>query len=275
MNVSPTDEFERLENALIRAGKSVTYPATPAFDARVRAELEAPRRRALGLPRWAVAVAVAIIVAIGLLIAFPTARDALAQILGLRTIRIIFVTPTPTPIITPTLNPSVTPTAIPLPTQTPALRVQCCETTLANAQAQATFKILLPPTDSPTRVYLQSLPNFGNAQQVILVFGSPSAPQFTLFQATNILYGKMLAVYGTGGEGGTIITETTVSGHRALWLSGAPHVLVYLDANGQPQFATERTVNANTLAWEIGNVTYRLETNANEPEAVRFAESLR
>lgn len=275
MNVSPTNEFEQLENALIRAGKSITYPATPALDARVRAELETPRRRALGLPRWALTGLAALLIAVALLAAFPAARDALAQILGLRTIRLIFVTPTPTPTITPTLNPSVTPTASSLPTQTPALRVQCCETTLANARVQAKFKILLPPTDLPTRVYLQNLLYFGIAQQVILVFGSPSAPRFTLFQATNILYGKMLAVYGTGSEGGTIITETTVSGHRALWLSGASHVLVYLDANGQPQFATERTVNANTLAWEIGSETYRLETNANEQEAVRFAESLR
>lgn len=258
-------ELEKLEDALVRAGRSVAYPTTPSITARVRAELlSAPRH---SLPHWAVAAVMAIIVASGLLIAFPAARDALAQVLGLRTVRIIFVTQTP--MITPT------PTAIPLSTQTPALRVQCCETTLANARAQAKFKILLPPTDSPTRVYLQNLLYFGYAQQVVLVFGSLNAPRFTLFQATNILYGKMLAVYGTGGEGGTIITETTVNGHRALWLSGAPHVLVYLDANGQPQFTMERTVNANTLAWEIDSVTYRLETHTSEAEAIRFAESLR
>ncbi len=260
-------ELEQLENALIRAGKSITYPATPPLAARVRAGLQVAPRRALSLPRWAVVIATAIIVAIGLLIAFPAARDVLAQILGLRTVRIIFVTPTPTPTITATPNPSVTPAATPLPTLTPTPRAQCCETTLADARARTQFKILLPPSESPTRVYLQNLPNFGNAQQIILVVGDPSAPRFTLYEATNFLYGKMVS-------GGTIIEETQVKGQRALWLSGAPHLLVYLDAKSQPQFEGERTVSANTLAWEIGDVTYRIETTTSKEEAIRFAESL-
>lgn len=255
-------EFAELENALIRAGKSITYPATPLLATRTRAELQVTPRRALGLPRWAVTVAVAIIVAIALLIAFPAARDALAQILGLRTIQIIPLTPTHT--ATGTLRgataPLVTPTAKP--------SVQCCETTLADARARAKFHVLLPPSELPTRVFLQNLPNFGNAQQVILVFGDPSAPPFTLYEATNFLYGKMVS-------GGTVIEETQVKGQPALWLSGAPHLLVYLDVNGQPQFESERTVSTNTLAWEIGDVTYRLETNASKEEAVQIAESLR
>jgi hypothetical protein len=177
------------------------------------------------------------------------------------------MTPTPTPTITVTPNPSMTPVPTPSPTLTPILRAQCCETTLADARTRAKFKILLPPTESPTRMYLQNLPNFGNAQQVILVFGDPNTPRFTLYEATNFLYGKMVG-------GGTMIEELQVSGQRALWLSGAPHLLVYLDANGQPQFGSERSVSANTLAWEIGDVTYRLETNASKEEAIRFAESL-
>ncbi len=277
------NDFEKLENALIRAGKSIAYPETPPLAARVRAELHPKPRRALGLPRWALTALAAMVIAVALLVAFPAARDALAQILGLRTIRIIFVTPTrPLP---PTAPPSTTgerrrgegtPTATPPPTHTPAPRTQCCETTLADARAQAKFKILLPLTPKPSRVFVQDTSSFlSGSQQIIFVFGDPSAPTFTLYEATNVLYGKLLAVYGTGGEGGTIISETAVSGNRALWLSGAPHILVYLDANGQPQFATERTVNANTLGWEAGNVTYRLETSASEEEAIRFAESLR
>jgi hypothetical protein len=269
MNVSPTDEFEQLENALMRAGRSIAYPETPALAAGVRAELEAPRRHALGLPRWALAALATLLIAAALLVAFPAARDALAQLLGLRTVQIFYVTPTPTATPVPFATGTMTPLPTPFATPTAKPFTQCCETTLADAQARAKFKILLPPATAPSRVYLQDTTDFIPAtQQSILLFGDPSAPTFTLYEATNILYGKLVG-------GGTTIEETQVNGQRALWLSGAPHILVYLDANGHPQFETEQVINANTLAWEIGNVTYRLETRASEAEAIRFAESLR
>ena len=76
-----------------------------------------------------------------------------------------------------------------------------------------------------------------------------------------------------------MITDTQVSGQHALWLTGAPHVLVTLDQHGQPLLGIERPVNANTLIWETGDfdtgVTYRLETALSLAEAIEFAESLR
>lgn len=260
------NEFEELENALIRAGRSITFPAPPPLAARVRA-LSAPPRRAGQLPRPAAVALAALVVAIALLVAFPGARDAIARILGLRTIHIIPVTPT---------SPLTPQPPLPSPTSERGegaqgarveVRSQCCETTLENAQARAQFKILLPPAERPARVYLQEPRNFGGAQQVILVFGDPNAPRFVLYEATNFLYGKMV-------NGGTVIEETQMKAQRALWLTGAPHLLAYLDANGQPQMESERSVSANTLAWEIGSVTYRLETNASKEEAIRFAKSL-
>jgi hypothetical protein len=112
-------------------------------------------------------------------------------------------------------------------------------------------------------------------QQAVLIFGDPEQPRFVLYQATRMLYEKMIR----GGDRGTAITETQVSGQRALWLTGAPHVLVTLDQNGQPVLDFERPVNANTLIWETGDrdtgVTYRLETPLSLEEAIEFAESLR
>lgn len=258
------EDLDRLEQALVRAGKMMAYPATPSLAPRVSAELQAERHpRARFASRPVYVAALAILLAFALLIAFPEAREALAQILGLRTVRIISVTPTATLAATPT--PGIRST--PVPTRTPAAFVQCCETTLADAQARTQFKLLVPSTEAPSQVYFQELKNLSDSQQVILLFGDPSAPQFTLYEATGFLYGKIVS-------GGTVIEETQVRGQRALWLAGAPHLLVYLDANGQPQFQSERTVNANTLAWEIGNVTYRVETNATKDAAIRFAESL-
>ncbi len=271
----PDNDFEKLEQALVRAGQAVIYPPTPALALRVRAALDqAPASRRQWLPRRTFVTLAALVIAAGLLLAFPEAREALAQFLGLRTIRILPVTPTPT-LTAPATSvpgaqgvPGPTPTVptAPSPTRGGA-RVQCCSTTLGDVQARARFKILLPPSESPTRVYLQELPNFGDAQQMILVFGDPNSPRFSLYEATGFLYGKLVS-------GGTVIEEAQVRGQRALWLSGAPHALVYLDANGQSQFQSEQTVNANTLAWEMGAVTYRLETNVSKDEAIRFAESL-
>lgn len=257
-------EFQNLEELLRRAGQSIAYPATPALATRVQAQLEAEsRRRFAWLPRRAFALEIAIIVAITLLLAFPETRNAIAQFLGLRTIQIIPVTPTPTTLPVPTIGGGGI-------ASTPATlaRAQCCETTLADAQAKSKFKILLPPAQMPSRVYLQSIPDFGDgAQQVILIFGDANAPQFVLYQAANFLYGKVVG-------GGTVISETQVKGQRALWFTGAPHLLVYLDVSGRIRMDSERVVNLNTLGWESGNITFRLETSLSKEEAVRLAESL-
>jgi hypothetical protein len=270
-------EFGKLEQALLRAGSLITYPPTPALALHVRDALaaESTSHGMRGLPRWsrfprvAFVLVAALVAASALLLAFPNARDALAQLLGLRTVRIFFVTPTPTPALPiGTASP-------PRPTATLKPFMQCCETTLDDARARAKFAISLPPGEAPSRVYLQTLPDFGAAQQLILMFGDPSAPRFTLYEALNFVYGKGLAIYGKGVTEGTVLAETTVNGQRALWLSGAPHLLVYLDTSGTPVPGTERPVDANTLDWESGGVTLRLETKLGEQDAVRFAESLR
>ena len=262
------NDFEKLEEVLVRAGKTIGYPATPSLGLRVRAELQTPSaRRAFELPRLVWTVAIAVVLAIALLLAFPETREALAQIFGLRTIQIIPITPTATVSPLPTqTNATSTPTILP----SPSPFAQCCETTLDDARAKSNFPIRLPPSPPPSLVFLQKIPDFGtlNPQQVILVFGDPNHPQFTLYEATDFLYGKLVS-------GGTVIEETRVDGARALWLEGAPHLVVYLESHGVPRPNTERPVNANTLAWEIGSVTYRLETNTSKEEAIRFAESLR
>ena len=222
--------------------------------------------------RPALIVATVILIVLAALIAIPETREALARWLGLRTIRIIETPPTPT-----------LAHATPLPTPTPGVVPfkQCCPSTLEAARRQAGFKILLPSNESPSQVFFQDQ-IFGagsDAQQVILVFGDPSKPRVVLYQARSWLYQKTIQSFSKGVGNGTIISDTLVSGQRALWLTGAPHLLVTLDRSGNPIVGTERPVNANTLAWEIGTidsgVTYRLETALSLEEALKFAESLK
>jgi hypothetical protein len=276
------NEFHKLEQALIDAGRAIDYPPTPDLAARVRANFDRPRQPDRPAWRWrpAFVVALAILAAIALLLIIPETREAIAQLLGLRTIRIIETTPTPAP------QPEVPATATPAqttpgspPTPGVAPFKQCCPSTLEEAQQKARFKILLPTDERPTRVFFQDQV-FGRGsepQQVVLVFGDPDRPRFVSYQASRMLYAKLISRNGV--EAGTVITETQVNQQRALWLTGAPHVLVTLDRNGQPLLDFERPVNANTLIWETGDfdtgVTYRLETSMSLAAAIKFAESLR
>ncbi|HSD84402.1 MAG TPA: hypothetical protein VLG46_11105 [Anaerolineae bacterium] len=281
-------EFQKLEAALIEAGQAIEYPRTPPLAAQVRREVagqlhgeqrrERPRPLAHVRFRPALVVALAVIAALALLLIIPETREAIAQLLGLRNIRIIEATPTPVSQRQfPVTAPATAATPAPTPTRGVVPFKQCCPTTLAEAQQQARFKILLPPAEQPTQVFFQDQ-IFGRGsdpQQVVLVFGDPDRPHLVLYQATRLLYEKMIR----SGDTGTVITETQVSGRRALWLTGAPHVLVTLDVVGNQQLDLERPVNANTLIWETGDrgtgVTYRLETLSGLATAVEFAESLR
>ncbi len=272
----------------MRAGRAIAYPATPPIVTRLQAQLKQLPAPLPVTPRaswWSALVGtrqrlawsliVALVLAIALLLAFPETRNAIAQFFGLNTIRIIPITPTPTPIALPTPLSHATrlPTPTPPATPQPTPRAQCCETTLAEAQARAKFKIVLPPHQKPSRVHLQNI--FDQWQQAILIFGEPNNPTFTLYQAHNAAYGKL--IYANKGVGaGTIIEETKVGELRALWITGEPHILIYLDTRGQPVIDTERVVDVNTLAWEriAQGLTYRLETKQSKEEAIRFAESL-
>src|SRR5512134_3936388 len=130
------NEFQKLEQALIDAGRAIDYPLTPNLAARVRAELnpDRPRQPARMRLRPALIVALAVIAALALLLIIPETREAIAQLLGLRTIRIIETTPTPlsqreVPI---TATPART---TPGPSSTPGVAPfkQCCPSTLEEA----------------------------------------------------------------------------------------------------------------------------------------------
>lgn len=279
-----TNEFSRLEEALVRAGREFTYPPTPALADRVQRELQtsAPVRVAERTgwfsPRLLVPIGAAVVLALALLMLLPSARDAVAQFLGLRGLEILYVTPTPMPSSTLPVTPEGTPRPKPSATPTGRPNALCCEMTLREAAARSKMKLLVPKGEQPTRVYFQRI--FDDGEQVVMVFGDPAEPRFTLYQAERWVYVKLLG-NPAGGRTRTLQTqlaETQVRGERALWISGAPHVLLRLDASGAPDYETAQTVDANTLAWEVGDMDrgtiYRLETKLPLEQAVAFAESL-
>ena len=65
------------------------------------------------------------------------------------------------------------------------------------------------------------------------------------------------------------IEEVDVDGLRGLWISGAPHEVLYAADNDE--VVVDR-VSANTLVWQDSDVLYRVEGFANLDDALAFIE---
>ena len=148
-------------------------------------------------------------------------------------------------------------------------------TTLEEARKRAAFLVMVPTArlrfGDPDAVYFQDL---APGQQVVLVYGSRpefgfvaenGKPLFTLFQIqTEGVFQKQVFPE-------TLIEEFEFAGIRMLWFEGAAHVLKYRSPDGIERVELDRVVDLNTLAWEIGDMTYRLETSLGRDDAVKLA----
>ncbi|HWC41363.1 MAG TPA: DUF4367 domain-containing protein, partial [Actinomycetota bacterium] len=68
--------------------------------------------------------------------------------------------------------------------------------------------------------------------------------------------------------------EVTVGGQPGYWFSGEPHFFTYQDARGNLREEQTRLAG-NTLIWQRGDLTLRLEGELSQEEALRIAESMR
>lgn len=249
------------------------WPDEPDLSPAVRARLSpaaprssAPRQwRPAARPRWASALAavVALVLLVSaLLTASPSVRRAVADFLGLRGVEIELdggtTSPPPPPGDSLQLGRSVI---------------------LAEARRQAGFPLLVPATAGalgrPDDVYLDESVAGG---AVSLVYrsrpGLPSAGAsgvgllVTQFRAS-VEEAALRKVVPTGSQ----VEEVRVSGRRGYWFEGSPHLLFFTDARGR--FVEDRSrLAGNTLVWEQGDLTVRLESALSRDEAVRLAEEL-
>ena len=90
----------------------------------------------------------------------------------------------------------------------------------------------------------------------------------TEFRASSLGYMDKTAV------GATVVEAVHVRGDRGYWLAGAPHEQVYRGTDGTIYPDTLRLAG-NTLVWEHGPLTLRLEGAHTKPQALRIARSLR
>ena len=253
-----------LEQALRDLGSHYPYPPTPNLASRVRQRITAqpvaqPRRLELWRdPRRLALVAAVLLVLLGAAaLANPATRDAIAHFFHVRG---VIVSRQPSPL--PSLS-SVTPLDL------------GHRTTMADAQSEVSFNIAVPAElGVPDAVYVYSgIPGGEVALAYTPRPGIPLVKQTGLGALITEFRGDLNPGFITKGvgEGGTV-EEVSVHGDHGWWIAGEPHMVVVRVA-GQDQPETLRMA-ANTLIWEHGGVTYRIESGLSKADAFRIAAGL-
>lgn len=272
-----------LEATLVELGALLDYPSPAPLAERVRARLGEPRRQRWGIsrpPRAAllgVFATVTIVLALVLAVS-PDARAAAETVLGLRGVTIFRVPAVATPATAPT-TAGETPLATPVATPASTAAFPGTRLTLAEARARVGFPILVPSDvvlGEPDDVYVDAV---AGGSRVTLVYRDRAALPVSREAGVSAL---VVEVRGRVEEGffakaagpGTRIDPVTVDGARGFWLEGEPHLFFIRDAAGNVRDETLRLAG-NTLLWERGDTTVRLEAQVARDVALRIASSFR
>jgi hypothetical protein len=272
-----------LERALADLGAHLEFPATPDLAAAVAARLAAapapapaarpagPRgwRRPGWLPNWrrlALAGLAVVVLAAAVLVASPGTREAVARRLGLRGVEIRIGGERPAP------------TATTRPSDRLDLGLGR-RVSLAEARRLVAFPVLVPTAagfQAPDAVFInRDSPPQGRVDLVYRARPGLPASQFTdagllVTQFRGRLTDDFIKKVTAGG----LVEQVEVAGQPGYWFSGEPHFYTYRDAGGG--LTDEQTrLAGNTLVWQAGAQTLRLEGQVPKEEALRIAGSMR
>ena len=241
-----------LERALTELGARIEFPPTPDLASGVRARLARRPRRGPFFQRRALAVALAVLaLAAATALAVPPARSALLRWLGIEGARIERVEELP-------------------PTPREPRFALGERVTLAEVRARAGFPVAAPSArgfERPDAVYFSRAVPGG---MVSFVYGRASAPRALV---TQFLSEPGFPFIQKSATPETTIERIRVDGEPGYWLAGKPHTFVFRNARGVVQHGTLRLAG-NTLVWQAGDVTLRLEGGLTKAQALRVAESL-
>jgi hypothetical protein len=245
--------MSELEIALVDLGRRIEFPPTPELAPGVRARLAEGRtpRFAPGRRR-ALLIALAVVtVAIGAVMAVPQTRAAILEFFRLRGVTVERVDELPTVPINQDFNKLFLGERV----------------TLDEARERADFDVVVPEAlGDPDGIYFSSSPPGG---MVSFVYGTVEEPTalFTEFRATveEVVFKKVAAT--------TRVEPVSVDGEPGYFLSGDPHEFSYLDRTGQFRRELVRLAG-NTMLWERGPVTLRLEADVPRDEALKIARSV-
>jgi hypothetical protein len=254
-----------LEQQLTSLGADLGWPQTPDLARATRSRIAAPvvLRAPWYQSRWAIAAAAVLIALLGL-VAYQPSREAIANWVNVHVLfQRVNVLPAPSP-------------------QPPGLLGQRLglggRTSLADAQNRLTWRITVPTSlGTPDEVYLQFPPGGPAQGEVTLVYATrPGIPVASETGVAALIteargsvdknfFGKML-----GPD--TTLEEVTVAGHQGYWVAGAPHIFLFIDANGNVRDETMRLAT-NTLIFEEGGTVVRIEGNLTKAQAIAIATS--
>ncbi len=222
------------------------YPPTPDIAGKVRPLLTqaAPRKPQ---PSRRLAWVLALLLLAASLLAVPSVRAALVQILRAGGITIFVGEETAVNGIPPLLSDQLPALTLPITLDEAVAR-------FPNVQ----LPTVLPPPDD---VLLHEEPVWDTA--VIFLWRDEANPQ----EVGLSLYQIQVAQYAY--KGSEMLEMTAVNGNQAFWLVG-PHYFRLRDSSAEEWLF----VDGSVLIWWDGDVTYRLEGAASLAEALRIAESL-
>jgi hypothetical protein len=228
---------------------------------RDRASLRGPRRLAPVLG-WTLA---AVLAALGItMAASPSARSAILEWLGLKSVKIERKAPTATP--------------QPIHGQLGEELALGDGVTLDEARRRAGFTVRLPGAlPPPDAVYFDAPPPPGG--RVSFVYRPQPGLTRSPRTGTGLLVSEWRAtvspVVEKAAGGGAKLERFRVDGNPAYFISGKPHGVAWMDQNGQVDFEDQRLAGNTLLVERAGGLLLRIEGDITRDDAVRIARSLR
>ncbi len=253
------------ETRMRSIAQRMNYPRTPDISGRVVSRIAPMTKPRFFSRRFAWSLTLIVVLLFSLML-IPPVRAAVLEFIQIGIVR-IFPRPAETPIDTiQTATPrSFAPTTSTPDDLLPFLDQLAGETTLAEAQAQVKYQILLPtyPPDvgAPDLVFVQD----ADGAMTVLVWLDPNDSKKVLMSLHFIPEGSWAIDKGFPLD----VWETQVNGERAYWGEGPYPLRMY---NGELEFV--RLIEGHVLIWAVDDVTYRLETDLPLLEAIKIAESL-
>jgi len=263
-----------LELALFDLGARLDFPPEPDLAEAVRSRIEVePARRRIrpwtvlrgALERAVPSRPIRRAVALGIAFLLLLATAAVAGRLGVPGLKIIF-RPGPAPSVTAT--PSLIGNDLFLGKPS----------TLADARTEVRFPVAVPHAGGlpEPEVYVRASPPGG---EVSLVYrAGPGMPKarftgvgllLTEFDGSvNPQYLQKIVFRNVK------VHAVVVNGEPGYWITGHPHEVILVDRNGNP-FPNNTRLAGNTLVWQRGTLTIRMEGRLTLARALVIARSVR
>lgn len=242
-----------VESWLLNLGAELDYPATPDLSTAVMRDISASRARGRRRLVVAVAVVVAVVTAVAALI--PGVRETVKAWLGIGGVVIERVGP---------LDSS--PTTVGDSADSPLAGLELGDPATLQ-EAASVIGMAVPASGmlgDPDAVYI-------DAQRATLTFGS-QAPDDTLL--VTVFRGDLEPAILKQLPGNARLELVTINGEAGIWISGGPHAVLFFDEQGGLQEEPGRLAG-NSLLWEAGVLTLRLEGVSDVERAIEIAESFR